>query len=501
VRKAVLISSVSLLAGIASAQYPGAKPAPDHLKVGSEAISIEDAKSYLGFLAGPECEGRGTGQPGFEKAAKYVADHFKRLGFKPGGDNGTFFHSNTMWRSRPNPASTMLKGPNGSVGSAGAVMNIANGNVDVSKLAIAVYHSADEAKKGDLFGDEKINVEGKIVFVFTKNPTQRYLSQISINNPAAIITVEDKLPDPSWAVSRTKPSLSGSRTPQASITPKGFQTLVGDTLNGKVLAHTESAFAEPLYTGSGQGMELSLKAEMVVEEAKVSNVVAIFEGSDPTLKNEYVGIGAHLDHLGRRGNTIWYGADDDGSGSTGVLLVANALAKNPVKPKRSIVLMTFYGEEMGLLGSAYLANKPPFDLTKMVAEIQMDMIGRDSEGDQQNGGQVDKLEENHDTIRLVGSKRISTELDKTIQELNAYTALKFKYDAEHVYTRSDHYNFAAKGIPIAFFFDGFHPDYHQPTDTVDKINFLKLTTVAKLAFYTVHTIASREKAPVKDVKN
>ena len=125
----------------------------------------------------------------------------------------------------------------------------------------------------------------------------------------------------------------------------------------------------------------------------------------------------------------------------------------------------------------------------MIAELQMDMVGRNSFG-AQNGDQkrIDKEEENRDTIRLVGSKRISTALDKIILDQNESIGWKFKYDAEDVYTRSDHYNFARLGIPIAFFFTGFHPDYHQPTDTVDKINFDKIANTAKLVYLTIHQL-------------
>ncbi len=495
-RKVALISSISLLAGIASAQYPGAKPVPKEMKVGSDAITIEAAKAHLNYLAGPECEGRGTGQPGYDKAVAYVEKHFRSLGLKPGGDNGTFLHSNTMWRSRPNNDTLVLKGPAGSASSKQALLTVANGAVDLNKPGMVVFHSPNEAKKADLFSDDKINVEGKVVFVMTQKPTAKYLSQIAASSPAAIVIVDSTLSEPSWNVANRKPNMSGSRTPNLTITPDGMAALVSAETMVKVREKTGEVWSESL----GASEMFQIKAEMSVMEVKVSNVVAILEGSDPELKKEFVGIGGHLDHLGKRGNTIWYGADDDGSGSTGVLLAASAFAKNPIRPKRSVVFMTFYGEEMGLLGSRFLADNPPFDLKKMVAEIQMDMIGRDSDGDQQDGGRTDKASENTDTIRLVGSKRISTELDKTIQDLNAYTALKFKYDAENVYTRSDHYSFAAKGIPIAFFFDGFHPDYHQPTDTVEKINFLKLTTVAKLAYYTVHTVGSRIAPPVKDVK-
>ena len=136
----------------------------------------------------------------------------------------------------------------------------------------------------------------------------------------------------------------------------------------------------------------------------------------------------------------------------------------------------------------------------MIAELQMDMIGRDSDG-AQNGdpNRMDKASENTDTIRLVGSKRISTRLDDIIQEMNGSIGFRFKYDAEDVYTRSDHYNFARKGIPIAFFFSGFHADYHQPTDTIEKINYDKITNTAKLAYLTIHKLG-QEAGPLPKIQ-
>jgi len=244
-----------------------------------------------------------------------------------------------------------------------------------------------------------------------------------------------------------------------------------------------------------------LTAKVESTTVQVPNVVALLPGSDPSLKDEYIGIGGHLDHLGKRGTVVYPGADDDGSGTTAVLSIAHAMSLNPKKPKRSILFMTFCGEELGLIGSSYLVNHPMVPLNKMVAELQMDMVARDSYG-AQNGDQnrMDVEKDNVDTMRLVGSKRISTDLDKAIQEANKYIGFKFKYDAEDVYTRSDHYNFASHGIPIAFLFDGFTPDYHQPGDTVDKIDWLKLTNTAKLYYLTAYAVADNPVAPVHDVK-
>jgi len=183
------------------------------------------------------------------------------------------------------------------------------------------------------------------------------------------------------------------------------------------------------------------------------------------------------------------------------MCIAKAFADNPEKPKRSILFMTFFGEEMGLLGSRFLTDHPPVPLENMIAELQMDMVARDSFGPQnRDPNRIDKLEENIDTMRLVGSKRISTELDRIVQDENKYVGFQFKYDSEDVYTRSDHFNFARRGIPIAFLFDGFTPDYHRPTDTVDKIDFLKLTNAAKLLYLTAMDVADLDHRPVHDVK-
>jgi Zn-dependent M28 family amino/carboxypeptidase len=232
----------------------------------------------------------------------------------------------------------------------------------------------------------------------------------------------------------------------------------------------------------------------------VPNVVGYIPGSDNKLRQELVGIGAHLDHLGKNGETVYPGADDDGSGSTALLEVAKAYHLGGQKPKRSILFMAFCGEEMGLLGSGYYSDNPIFPHENMVAELQMDMVGRDSDG-VQNGdrSRVDKREENIDTIRLVGSKRISTDLNNLIEQDNKYIGFKFKWDAEDVYTRSDHYNFAKVGIPIAFLFDGFHPDYHRPTDTVDKIDWVKLTNAAKLYYIVSLDLANNPQRPRHDV--
>ena len=461
---------------------PGMKEVPKDLKKGFNSIKPDDGKKFLGVLAGPEFEGRGTGQPGFEKAMDYMAMNFKRYGLKPIMPDGSYFQLVDFWKVGVEANSLMLKTSRYSA-NAKEIGVALNGDLNITG---DVFFVAANGTFPALTTEQEAQVKGRVVVLLNKTTRRRFEGSFTSAGALAVITIVDKVSTPSWQGRRSKPDPSNA-TARLSITmdtakklfPAADQTIMGAALP------TDGITITPLSTS------ITAAAKTVTEKARVGNVVAKLEGSDPILKNEFIGVGAHLDHLGKNGD-VWYpGADDDGSGSTALLQLAKAFSSNPMKPKRTVIFMSFYGEEMGLLGSGYFANNPPIDLTKMIAELQMDMVGRNSVG-VQNGDQkrIDKEEENRDTIRLVGSKRISTALDKIILAENEFIGWKFKYDAEDVYTRSDHYNFARKGIPIAFFFTGFHPDYHQPTDTVDKINFDKIANTAKLVYLTVFDLGN-----------
>ena len=493
------VASFAILASCALAQFPGvtAQP-PADLKKGWDSISIRQAQEILTFLA-TECDGRGSGQPGFQKAADYVAAHFKAWGLKPMGDNGTYFQNVPFQVSHSVDAGSSLDilgtdktfdaGP-------GFRMTSLSSNLQITGV-LAVVKPTTES-----FQLEEGSLTGRIVLLDTDKATPAMRGAIMRQNPLAILTVAAQVPTGGYSASRMPTTNSTSTPPR-----RGFRVPMG-VVSEKVAEELKAnlEFTGPASSpGSTQSIKMSrgyirIKANLDTRKVDVPNVVALLPGSDPVLKDEYIGIGGHLDHLGKQGNVVYPGADDDGSGSTSVLSIAHAMSVNPKKPKRSILFMTFCGEELGLIGSSWLVNHPMVPLNKMVSELQMDMVARDSYG-AQNGDQrrIDVEKENLDTIRLVGSKRISTTLDKVIQDMNQYVGFKFKYDAEDVYTRSDHYNFASRGIPIAFLFDGFTPDYHQPSDTVDKIDFLKLTNSAKLYYLTAYAISDNPVAPVHDV--
>lgn len=227
------------------------------------------------------------------------------------------------------------------------------------------------------------------------------------------------------------------------------------------------------------------------------NILAFIEGSEKP--EEVIVISAHYDHVGMSKGEIYNGADDDGSGTVALLEIAEAFEmakKSGHGPKRSILFLHVTGEEHGLLGSKYYSENPIFPLANTVVDLNIDMIGRCDPG---NCGK--------DYVYVIGSEMLSTELKKISEQANKETVnleLNYRYDdpndTERLYYRSDHYNFAKNGIPVAFYFDGIHEDYHKPTDTPDKIDYVALRKRAQLVFATAWEIANRKDRIVVDQK-
>ena len=246
--------------------------------------------------------------------------------------------------------------------------------------------------------------------------------------------------------------------------------------------------------------KLKLDAVKSTITLQSSNVLGVLPGTDK--KDEYVFITGHYDHLGKKDSVIYYGADDDGSGTTSVLELATVFAKAKAKghgPRRTIVFMTVSGEEKGLWGSEYYSEHPVFPLDKTSVDLNIDMDGRvDTER---------KLDDTLNYIYVIGHNKLSSDLAKINEAANnkyTHLTLDYKYDdpkdPNRIYYRSDHYNFARKGVPILFFYDGMlQADYHKPTDTVDKINFPLMEKRVKLVFYTAWDIANRDSLLVRDI--
>jgi len=236
------------------------------------------------------------------------------------------------------------------------------------------------------------------------------------------------------------------------------------------------------------------------------NVIAYFEGADPDLKDEAVVLMAHYDHVGvgapdESGDGLYNGADDNGSGTTALMAIANALSEaksQGYQTKRSILFLHVSGEENGLLGSRYYSDHPVIPIENTVTNFNADMIGRSDPENIQKG--------DTDYVYLIGGEIISSELDSLVQSANSLSVnmrLDRKYndlqDSNQFYRRSDHWNFGRFGVPFVFFFTGVHEDYHRPSDTIDKINFEKLSRVSQLIYTSTIKVANYDGRP--DVDN
>ncbi len=481
---------VGLLGIEVQAQFDGSiEPASD-LKTGFDAITDERAKEWLSVLAGPVFEGRGSGQIGYTKAAHWVAGKTAEFGLEPMGDGGTYFQMLPMSRLWVEPTQSKLTGPN----DLSILFDKAIGlerftNVAEVSGGVAFVRLAGDSQKLD----PSVSLRDKIVFYTADGKAQGPAAGlIAFQRPAATFRIVDGEPKSGSQLQR-----EGGRQRAASLSgtiSTAAATTIVQAMNG-----------DPTWIKSldGEGAEVHLVEGNVKldlryreEPTAIPNVLAWQPGSDPDLRNEYVVIGAHLDHLGLSNGSLFPGADDNGSGSTALLSIARAVTANPIKPKRSVLFMWFAGEEIGLVGSAYYVDHPLLPLDKMVCMLNVDMVGRNEEK------QGETASENETSIHLVGSKQGDQDLHEVIMRANQYVNFAFEYDEEGVFGRSDQANFFKKGTSVAFLFGGFHPDYHRPTDEVSKINFHKIASAAKLFYLTAHFAADHGafKVPPKEEK-
>ena len=492
-RAAALLSLSTFLCPVIVAQYEGATTTPQDVAKGFQAIDEAECEKWLTILASDEFEGRGTGTRGFQKAADFVAARFKEFGLKPVGDKGTYFQAVPFTRTVIDPEKTVLKFK----GKGKAITLKADGDItfqtvgtkDMSAALLFVAANNPNAR----FPDGDI-LKGRIVIIALPNGAapRSITSQLRRKRPAAVFYVRDDVGNsrPSVRRGRGKGRLRELRSITGSISREAARRLAKSAGARESIVDPESGTDELNIFRSKKSARLVVNGK--TEDIGVPNVVGYLPGSSPKLRDELVICGSHLDHIGiGRDGQINNGADDDGSGSTALLAVARAMTSNGRAPKRSVLFIAVCGEEMGLLGSAYYVENPIFPIAKTVCELQMDMVGRNEAGRQT--GQNDKAEDNIQTLHLVGSKKLSKELHELVLSMNEFVNFTFEYDEERVYTRSDHYNFAKKGIPVSFFFSGFHDDYHRPTDTVEKINFSKIANTARLVFLTAFHAADAKK--------
>lgn len=507
----------------------------------AETITAEQLKDYLYYVASDEMEGRDTPSRGLDLTAKFIALNLKRWGFKAAGDDGGFFQKIALRRDVIDAANASVE-IGGRKFVYGEDFMRVSGNA-VGALSAPVVFAGDGwmIKSKNLNPYRGIDVKGKFIAVYSEGeitspqnlvPLPEGISNSDLrgnrgtdwadavsyarqNGAAGVIVLPSKFLQANWSTvrqlfgrSRTyveklaEPlAVNRSSTSVFLASPKIAEAIFNNEAQNPLNGTVKTAF--DLTADKKLNLTLALKAEIVYTQ----NVVALWEGGDPQLKNEMVAVGAHYDHVGVRPNAegadkIWNGADDDGSGTVAVLAFAEALAKSAKRPKRSILLVWHAGEEKGLWGSEYFNKFPTVDIKRVVAQLNIDMIGRSRRADDANPKNKDLSGETE--VYVIGSEMMSSKLGAVTKSINdSFLKLNYNYkyddpkDPNRFFFRSDHFNYALNGIPIVFWFDGVHEDYHGAGDEAEKIDYAKMERISRTIFLTMWEIADlRERPPV-----
>ena len=495
----------------------------------SSSLAPEALREWLTVISSDEFEGRATFSPGLDKAAAYISARLKEAGVRPGGDDGSYIQSVAVQTVRSTNRSSLTIEVNGE----SRVFRNGEGvsfQPNVGEKRTFVLSDVEFVGYGLHMGSVHSDYAGKdvknkaVIWLGDAPPTSldgvRGVGRMMESRPSTAL--EEMGAAASIALSRSARSRSGFAggsftTTQRLDSPRPPELSVSDDVLAFIFSASgldyealkaKANLGEGLAPASVKGATLTFNLDAdysIVTTRMTQNVVGFVDGSDPELKQTYVAFGAHYDHLGVDegfrfdvlGDRINNGADDDGSGSTALIGLAKAFSAG-TRPKRSLMFVWHAGEERGLWGSQYLADRPPVPIDSIVAQLNIDMIGRNR----------DDKDSEENTVYAVGADRISTELHNVLvtanssleHPLNVDFEMNDASDPERIYFRSDHFSYAAKGIPIIFFFTGLHSDYHQVTDSVDKIHFEKMSRITRLVYETGLRLANLDHAPVRDFK-
>ncbi|HYL21654.1 MAG TPA: M28 family peptidase [Gemmatimonadales bacterium] len=490
-----LILLLGVLPGLAAAQRPQSSAS------GVTSITTADVRRRINIIADDSMLGRATPSPQLDEVAAYVAGEFRRFGLKPGGDSGTYLQHYPLdvLRFDPESAAIRIAGPIPTTWRSGPDVLLVDGQPPAAAAAGSAVVITGSAQATDAL--DPAAVTGKVVFLAYGPGVNAVASKVLPLHPLAVVLVAG-FPDSIWETLPGHKVTERVRNPSEGtgvVTPAVF--VVRSATAGALFSQggvspdslrawgDRSLSAHPL---AGVTLQLDVH-EQVLQHPSAPNAIGILEGSDPVLKKEYVLFTAHMDHIGTPAagegcvasgaDSICNGADDDGSGTVAVIELAQAFASARGRPKRSLVFMTVSGEERGLWGSAYFADHPTVPLADVVADLNSDMVGRNSK----------------DTVAVIGREHsnLGTTLDSVAA---AHRELNIKpvgdlWPQEGLYFRSDHYNFARKGVPILFFTTGLHPDYHKVSDSADKIDAEKEARFARLVYHLGVAVANSPQRP------
>ena len=504
----------------------------------ADRVTADQLRNYLFFVASDEMEGRDTPSRGLDLTAKFIGLNLKNWGLKPAGDDGTFYQKMDLVRYKINSASTLAAvGGQQLVWGTDFIANPNAGSVANAQLVFAGNGWFVRSKNLDPLKD--VDAQGKVVVIYAEGGPRGMTFQqmlasgkqgVDWMDPVAyakqkgavgLITLATPGMINNWERARRQRESGGAYTVEKlrEVKPDNFPVITLSQRTSEALFSGEStdlASIVKAYPGTDPLPSFSFNPAKtasftVVADAdhgRTQNVVGILEGSDPVLKSEMVAIGAHYDHVGLNLNApgndkIWNGADDDGSGTVAVLSIAEALAKADKRPRRSVLFVWHAGEEKGLWGSEYFNKFPTVDIKNVVAQLNIDMIGRSRAAGDANPKNQELSDPN--TIYVIGSEMMSSTLGSIVNGTNAaYLNLAYdkKYDdpndKNRFFFRSDHFNYAVNGIPVTFWFDGVHEDYHGPGDEPQKIDYEKMEKVARTILLTLWEVTDLKERPKVD---
>lgn len=514
-----------------------------------EVISPDFMRPRLTAFAHDSMEGRETGTRGLRKAADYLAAEYRAMGLQPVGDDSSYFQHFKLNATRSDSVVYVVSDTSGSrvvdrsVASARSRArfmpgfgNTGGGRLE-GEVVFAGFGVNDSAR--EVRHLEGADLEGKWVMVYQEipavvegdtlvdpsiNPRSRFNAIVSEAGARGIVIIPDMSPSEfekeageeradfgepqGMSLVYREGGSGGNNSPGYSVIhPELASRLLGLEGGAPALEEHRRELLEGITEFRARRTRFALSrtgyaTNMTVE---TKNVVAYLEGDDPEVNDEVIVLTSHYDHLGigqpdRNGDRIYNGADDDGSGTIGLLNVAKAFAEardQGVRPRRSILFLNVSGEEKGLLGSRYYSDHPIFPMEKTVTNLNVDMIGR-----------VDRQHEEQGISEysyIIGGRIISSDLDSLLEAANARAGqvmLDPRYndlrDPNQFYRRSDHWNFGRLGVPFAFFFTGVHEDYHQQSDEAHKILYGKMSKITRTIYATAVMVANTEDPPEVD---
>ncbi len=485
----------------------------------ANSIKAEDLRNHLTILASDSLEGRETGQPGIDMAADYITKFLRNLGMKTIPGTSSYLQPVAFTYSKWSTLEVAVN--NEKYRHLWDFLAFPDKNNSLPSLSedevIFLGYGIDDAKYSDY---KNIDIKGKVIMINRGEPIDKdSISYISGSNMPSSWSDKDLAQKLKTAKEKGVKLVLIIENDVKKLLEENRRKLLGNylELGNTTLApieyvnhiHISSTIAKSII-GTNEKKVLKSRKKLakgkpevvvlntilsvkLVKETTVlegNNIVAYVEGKSK--KDEVIIVSAHYDHLGKRGDEVFNGADDNGSGTSSVMELAQAVMQSTIEgnnPDRSVAFVWFCGEEKGLLGSLYYSQNPIFPLTQTVANVNIDMVGRID----------DAYKNNPNYVYVIGSDRLSSDLHRINEEVNQkYSQLTLDYtynsekDPNNYYYRSDHYNFAKNGIPSIFFFNGTHEDYHRTTDDVEKINFDIMASRGKHIFHVIWELANRK---------